>query len=51
MTILFCVEIYNTIKELKQINQKINIISKKCEDIANAVEQIEDHSTKLPIQY
>ena len=34
----------NTIMELKQINQKINAISKKCEDIANAVEQIEDHS-------
>ena len=34
----------NTIKELKQINKKINAISKKCSDIANAVEQIEDHS-------
>ena len=40
----------NTIKELKQINQKINAISKKCEDIANAVEQIEDHSYQYNIK-
>ena len=40
----------NTIKELKQINQKINVISKKCEDIANAVEQIEDHSYQYNIK-
>ena len=40
----------NTIKELKQINQKINAISKKCEDIANALEQIEDHSYQYNIK-
>ncbi|CAB4006499.1 Hypothetical predicted protein, partial [Paramuricea clavata] len=33
----------NTMKELKHINQQVNIISKKCEVIANAVEQIEDY--------
>ena len=40
----------NTIKELKQINKKINAISKRCEDIANAVEQIEDHSYQYNIK-
>ncbi|CAB4034889.1 Hypothetical predicted protein, partial [Paramuricea clavata] len=40
----------NTMKELKHINQQVNIISKKCEVIANAVEQIEDYSYQYNIK-
>ena len=40
----------NRMKELKHINQQVNIISKKCEVIANAVEQIEDYSYQYNIK-
>ena len=40
----------NTMKELKHINQQVNIISNKFEVIANAIEQIEDYSYQYNIK-
>lgn len=40
----------NTITELKQIKSEVNVISKKCEKIANSIEQLEEYSYQFNLK-
>lgn len=40
----------NTINELKLIKSEVNVISKKCEKIANSIEQLEEYSYQYNVK-